>query len=750
MAAERKNCSSIKSESSQTLAYHCLVNEFRNATLEVCAPSWYLQGFCPIYDTFEHKVKDDRKIDCTKILHPCPSRFISTESYKYAYCYNINKSSTKSVESPSNNSSPSDDNRVAIGVGVGVGVLFLVVVVVVVVVVLYVRHRKKTNKETPQTANTHSRECHFDSNTSNENDTVCPQGKDREETKWLLREPDPEASGRLERQSPENAPPEKTTFHESQANTRSGECHFDSNTSNENDTVCPQGKDREETKRLLREPDPEASGRLERQSPENAPPEKTTFHERQANTRSGECHFDSNTSNENDTVCPQGKDREETKRLLREPDPEASGRLERQSPENAPPEKTTFHERQEEVSSAGDLDLDLDTDGPVNNDVLHLIDPNHGVSTHYVQNEVGTRPDPLKRLSQRESENTHHPGLVIRSLEPEFTDLEVDVWDHGTGDTPKEKAKAYTTKHDTACYIPPQQGTQSNDNRVNNGQVPYQDFPGVISIRKEKRQAKNLGHTVPLDNINTYPKMNTKSESFPERLSNIKNQHDKIEGRLKDLQKFQSGLQGKMQFMELTVNCLERIMSELEKDSGFCVSRLHQTSGNGNLKERVTELQNRVSKIINRVERVEPHILSSTLPNSQLTLLESQVSDDSGNYDTTECCRSLSEDQRNKDDEGNLPDAMERLEDTLQKIEERLYALNESELGIDGIIKTLREKIRCTDNVMKLAENKCGLSEDMIQLTPTTTATPDQLDNLDRILLSCSKRLFTLEPLLLQ
>lgn len=39
-------------------------------------------GFCPIYDTFEHKVKDDRKIDCTKILHPCPSRFISTESYK--------------------------------------------------------------------------------------------------------------------------------------------------------------------------------------------------------------------------------------------------------------------------------------------------------------------------------------------------------------------------------------------------------------------------------------------------------------------------------------------------------------------------------------------------------------------------------------------------------------------------------------------------------------------------------------------
>lgn len=93
---------------------------------------------------------------------------------------------------------------------------------------------------------------------------------------------------------------------------------------------------------------------------------------------------------------------------------------------------------------------------------------------------------------------------------------------------------------------------------------------------------------------------------------------------------------------------------------------------------------------------------------------------------------------------------MERLEDTLQKIEERLYALNESELGIDGIIKALREKIRCTDNVMKLAENKCGLSEDMIQLTPTTTATPDHLDNLDRILLSCSKRLFTLEPLLLQ
>jgi predicted nucleic acid-binding Zn-ribbon protein len=113
-------------------------------------------------------------------------------------------------------------------------------------------------------------------------------------------------------------------------------------------------------------------------------------------------------------------------------------------------------------------------------------------------------------------------------------------------------------------------------------------------------------------------------QSFPERLSNIKNQHDKILESLKDLRKRQKGLSGRVEFLELAIDCLERIMTELEEDSGFPALSQHQACGNGNLQQRVNELQSRVSKLINRVERVEPHILSSTLPRDQSTPLESQ------------------------------------------------------------------------------------------------------------------------------
>lgn len=47
-AARRKNCSSIASKPNcttfQLLQYHCVINEFRNELLEVCAPSRIIFG----------------------------------------------------------------------------------------------------------------------------------------------------------------------------------------------------------------------------------------------------------------------------------------------------------------------------------------------------------------------------------------------------------------------------------------------------------------------------------------------------------------------------------------------------------------------------------------------------------------------------------------------------------------------------------------------------------------------------------
>lgn len=47
-AVQRKNCESMAPYQNCTepknFQYHCLINHLRNATLEVCAPIYYLQG----------------------------------------------------------------------------------------------------------------------------------------------------------------------------------------------------------------------------------------------------------------------------------------------------------------------------------------------------------------------------------------------------------------------------------------------------------------------------------------------------------------------------------------------------------------------------------------------------------------------------------------------------------------------------------------------------------------------------------
>ncbi|XP_062602586.1 uncharacterized protein LOC134264302 [Saccostrea cucullata] len=99
-AAERFNCSAIRQSCSQSsganaqyfkFQYHCVINAYRNATLEVCAPNRTILGFCTEFNIQGALIQDNYDAECTKHNPPCPTSYNSAEAYKYQTCYEMVK-----------------------------------------------------------------------------------------------------------------------------------------------------------------------------------------------------------------------------------------------------------------------------------------------------------------------------------------------------------------------------------------------------------------------------------------------------------------------------------------------------------------------------------------------------------------------------------------------------------------------------------------------------------------------------------
>ncbi|XP_061195600.1 uncharacterized protein LOC133203828 [Saccostrea echinata] len=96
-AAKRKRCDALANIQTcvpepDRFVYHCLVNQWGNGTVEVCAPIWILTGYCGYYDTVIGKIVNDVQKDCTTDVNSCPLRYNSSESFKYPRCYDVKKS----------------------------------------------------------------------------------------------------------------------------------------------------------------------------------------------------------------------------------------------------------------------------------------------------------------------------------------------------------------------------------------------------------------------------------------------------------------------------------------------------------------------------------------------------------------------------------------------------------------------------------------------------------------------------------
>lgn len=93
IAARKKNCSKIASQqncsSAEKFLYHCVLNSYRNETLEVCAPSRIIFGHCVEFNLQGGVIQDQYSSPCNDTFPKCDKYYNSSNAYKYPDCYQL-------------------------------------------------------------------------------------------------------------------------------------------------------------------------------------------------------------------------------------------------------------------------------------------------------------------------------------------------------------------------------------------------------------------------------------------------------------------------------------------------------------------------------------------------------------------------------------------------------------------------------------------------------------------------------------
>lgn len=102
IAAQNMKCESINQSCSDRLyrhiyQYHCVINAWMNATLEVCAPNRTIFGYCTEYNAMGRVIQENYNAECKNYDPPCPSFYNSAEAYKYQNCYQLVKTNLQSI-----------------------------------------------------------------------------------------------------------------------------------------------------------------------------------------------------------------------------------------------------------------------------------------------------------------------------------------------------------------------------------------------------------------------------------------------------------------------------------------------------------------------------------------------------------------------------------------------------------------------------------------------------------------------------
>lgn len=96
--AATKNCTAFASQCAEPerLVYHCVINQYVNQTLEVCAYAQNIVfGHCTSYSFGGNLILQNFRTNCSAFKEkPCPKYYRSDKAYNYPECYELTKKST--------------------------------------------------------------------------------------------------------------------------------------------------------------------------------------------------------------------------------------------------------------------------------------------------------------------------------------------------------------------------------------------------------------------------------------------------------------------------------------------------------------------------------------------------------------------------------------------------------------------------------------------------------------------------------
>lgn len=159
-AARRKNCSNIASTQTcsdvDQFVYHCVINGYRNVTVEVCAPSRIIFGHCVEFNDGGGVIQDQRFAKCNDTFPKCESIYSSVDAYKYPDCYKLvslrdtvystTTSRTNTVATAAAYESDSAEN---IGIIAAVVSVTIIPLIVAIIVVVWKKRCKKRRQRVP-------------------------------------------------------------------------------------------------------------------------------------------------------------------------------------------------------------------------------------------------------------------------------------------------------------------------------------------------------------------------------------------------------------------------------------------------------------------------------------------------------------------------------------------------------------------------------------------------------------------------
>lgn len=139
-------CESIKTIAKATLKYHCLLNHWRNETLEFCGEEKTIIGqYCPEFNQRGNRIQERWTTKCNDSDPPCPFKFKSSDVFNYPKCLKPQET----IDIRDINVDSGDTNRnLKIAVPI---IVFLVILIFSALVYFRYKQRGNNNRESRST-----------------------------------------------------------------------------------------------------------------------------------------------------------------------------------------------------------------------------------------------------------------------------------------------------------------------------------------------------------------------------------------------------------------------------------------------------------------------------------------------------------------------------------------------------------------------------------------------------------------------